>query len=126
MQTNVYLLYRRTGASVTPERHITRGANTKSPAISPPRKYQIPNHYIKILITQKYPILPPIIAKHTTGYKPLFNDTHDPNYSEDDPNDSTNNLRNKNEDFVNKMKVNNNEDNDDEYKDKNSAALKND
>ena len=110
MQTNVYLLYRRTGTSVTPERYITRGKNTKSPAISPPRKYQIPNHYIKILITQKYPILPPIIAKHTTGYKPLFNDTHDPNKIEYDLNESEDNSCTDIDDDLNKLNVNKDED----------------
>ena len=32
-------------------------------------------------------------AKYSTRYKPLFNDTHDPNYAEDDPNDYTDNSR---------------------------------
>ena len=33
----------------------------KSPAMSPPRKYPIPNQYINILITQQDPSIPPII-----------------------------------------------------------------
>ena len=67
-----------------------------------------------------------MIEKYPTGYKPLFNDTHDPNYAEDDPNDYTDNSRNQNKDSVNKLKVNNHKDNGDEYKYENYAALKND
>ena len=86
----------------------------KSPTMSPPRIYPIPNQDINILITQQYPSLPPIKAKYTTGYNPIFNDTHDPNYSEDDFDGSTNNSSNENKYSVNKLKVNNSEDNDEE------------
>ena len=89
----------------------------KSPAMYPPRKDPIPNQYINILVTQQDTSLPPIITKYPTGYKPLFNDTHDQNSSEDYPNGSTDNPCNENEDSVNKLKVNNNEGNYDEYKD---------
>ena len=94
--------------------------------MSPPRKDPIPNQCINRLTNQQYPSLPPIIEKHTTVYKQLFNDTHDPNYTETDPNDSIDNSLNENKCYVNKLKVNNNEDNDDEEKDENSAPLKND
>ena len=63
----------------------------KSPAMSPPRKDPIPSLYINRLISEQDPSHPPIIAKYTPGYKPLFNDTHDPNITEYNPNDSTDN-----------------------------------
>ena len=66
------------------------------------------------------------LAKYPTGYKPLFNDTHDTNIIEDEPNGSTDNSRKENKDSVNKPKVNNNEYNYGEYKDEISAALIND
>ena len=69
-------------------------SNIKSPTISPPIKYTITHQDINILITKQDPSLPPNIAKYPPGYKPLFNDTHDPNSTEDDPNDSTDNSRN--------------------------------
>ena len=73
----------------------------KSPVISPPRKDTITNQDINRFITQQDPSLPPIIEKYTTGNKPLFNDTYNPNYSEDEPNDAIDNSRNKNKDYVN-------------------------
>ena len=59
--------------------------------MSPPRKDQIPNQDINRLITEEDPSLPPIIEKYPLGYEQLFNDTHDPNGTKDDPNDSTDN-----------------------------------
>ena len=94
--------------------------------MSPPRKYPVPNQDINRLITQQDPSIPPIMEKYTTGYKALFNDTHEPYSTEDNHDNSRDDSRNENEDSVNKLKVNNNDDNDDEYKDENSAALKND
>ena len=85
----------------------------ESPAMSPPIKDPIPNQYIKISITEKDSSLPPNMAKYPPEYKPLFNDAHDPNSTEYDPNDSTDNLHNKKEYQVNKLKVTNTEDNDD-------------
>ena len=79
--------------------------------MSSPRKDPIPNQDINILITQPDPNLPPIIEKYPTGYKPLCNDTNYPNDIEDSPNDSTDNSRNDNEYYMNKLKVNHNEDN---------------
>ena len=66
----------------------------KSPAMYPPRKDPIPNQYINKLITKQDPSLPPIIEKHTPGYKPLFSDIHDPNSTEDYPNDFAYNSHN--------------------------------
>ena len=80
----------------------------KSPAMSPPRKDPIPNQYNNILITKQDPSLLPIMEKYPPGYRPLFKDTHDPNSTEDKPNDFTYNSRNQNEDYVNKLKVTNN------------------
>ena len=41
----------------------------KSLAISPPRKYPIPDTDINILGTEKYQSLPPQLAKYHPGYK---------------------------------------------------------
>ena len=85
----------------------------KSPAMSPPIKDPVPNQYINRLTNGQAPSLPPIIAKYIPGYKSLFNGRHDPNSTEDYPNGSTCNSRNEKEDSVDKLKVNNNEYNDD-------------
>ena len=63
----------------------------KSPAMSTPRKNTISNQDINILITKQYPSFPPIMEKYPPGYKPLFNDIHDPNITSDEPNYSTDN-----------------------------------
>ena len=54
-------------------------SNMKSPAMYPSRKDNIPNQDINRIITKQDPTLPPIIEKYPLGYKPIFNDTHDPN-----------------------------------------------
>ena len=54
-----------------------------------------------------------------------LNDTYDPNYTKNNPNICTDHSRNESKYSVNKLKVNNNEDKDDEYKYENSATLKN-
>ena len=100
--------------------------NIKSPKMYPPRKDPITNKDIIVIITEQDPSLPPIIAKYPHGYKPLFNNTHDPNIIGDYPNYYTDNSRNKKEDSVNKLKFANNKDNGYEYKDGNYAAPKND
>ena len=48
----------------------------KSPAISPPRKYPIPNQDIKRLLTKQDTSLPLIIKNYPSVYKPLLNYTH--------------------------------------------------
>ena len=63
--------------------------DSKSPAISPSRKYMIKNQYINRIINQRYPILPSLLEKYPTGYKSLFNDTHYPHKTDDDLNGST-------------------------------------
>ena len=63
----------------------------KLPAMSPPRKYPIPNQDIKRLITEKYASLPPHLSKYPPGYKSLLNDAHEPNITEDCRNDYTDN-----------------------------------
>ena len=77
----------------------------KSPAVSPPREDTIPNQDNNILITEQDPSLTTIMAKYPHKYKPLFNDTHDPNSTEDDPDDYTDNSRNEKESSVNKIKT---------------------
>ena len=59
--------------------------------MSPPRKDSIPNQDINRLITEQFPSIPPIISKYPPGYKSLFNDAHDPNSTEDEPNYSIDN-----------------------------------
>ena len=98
--------------------------DSKLLAMSPPRKDLILNKDSNRIITQQDTILPPLLAKYPTVYKPLFNGKHDPNSTEDEPNDSTDNSRNESGDSVNKLKVKNNEDNYDEYKDENPQLLK--
>ena len=85
----------------------------KSPAISPPRKYQVPDHYNNITINKQDPILAPHLAKYCTEYKPLLNHTRDPDLKEDNPNNSTDNSRTE-------------IDKNDEYKYENSQDLNND
>ena len=58
--TGVSLLSR-TGASVTPEIRIPIKKYIKSPAMSPPRKYPIPNQDSNILINKQDKIIPPIL-----------------------------------------------------------------
>ena len=59
--------------------------------MSPTRNYLIPNQDSNTIINKQDPILPPLLAKYPTVYKPLFNDTHHPNKIDDDINDSTDN-----------------------------------
>ena len=61
----------------------------KSPVMSPPRKGPIPNQYSTIIITQHYPILPPILSKVTTGHRSFIDDTHFSNPTENEYNDYT-------------------------------------
>ena len=77
----------------------------KSHAIYPPRKDPIPNQYSNIIINEQDPILPPILEKYRTGYKKLFNDTHDTNKTEDELNDSAGNSRTEIDDCLNKLNV---------------------
>ena len=117
MQTGVYLLSVGTLHSVTPEIFIPRKKrNTKSLAILPPRKCQIPNQDINRLITEKDQSLPLHLAKFPPEFKSLINEAHDHNSTEDYCNDSTDNPRNDKEDPVNNLKAINNKDIDDKYK----------
>ena len=50
--------------------------NMKLPAMSPPIKDPIPNQHNIIIITQQDPILPPLLPKWPTKYKPFIDDTH--------------------------------------------------
>ena len=99
--------------------------NMKSPAMYSPINDPIPNQYMNRLITQQYPSLPPIIEKILMYINHYLNDTYDPNYTKNNPNICTDNSRNESKYSVNKLKVNNKEDKDDEYKYENSATFKN-
>ena len=79
----------------------------KSHAMSPPRKYTIPNKDSTRIINEQDPIIPPLLAKYPTGYKPLFNDTNYPNKKEDDLNYSRDNSRTDIDDYLNKLNVKN-------------------
>ena len=63
----------------------------KSPEMFPTRKYPIPNQDITRIITQKYPILLPFLAKGSTWHKPFIDDTHFSNPTENKHNYSTDN-----------------------------------
>ena len=74
--------------------------------MSPPRKYQDP-------------IIPPLLEKYTTGYKPLFNDTNYTNKIEHDLNYSTDKSCTDIDDYLNKLNVNKDGDKDEKYKEDN-------
>ena len=58
MQTYVSILSGVTGASVTPDKRIPRKKrNMKSPVMSPPRKYPIPNQDINRFTTKNIKVL---------------------------------------------------------------------
>ena len=74
-----------------PIKHPIPNQDSKSPEMSPPRKDPIQNKYSTIIITQKYPILTPLLENWPTLYKPFFNDTHLKNKTEEEHNDSKDN-----------------------------------
>ena len=47
--------------------------------MSPPRKDPIPNQVSNIIINEQESILPLLLAKYITGYKPLLYDKYFPN-----------------------------------------------
>ena len=94
-----------------------------SPGVSPQRKDTIKNQDTNRIINEQDPIIPPLLSKYLTGYKPLFNDTNYPNKTEDDLNDSTYNSHTEIDEYLNKLNVNSDEDKNYEYKDENSQAL---
>ena len=93
----------------------------KSPAMSPPRKYLIPKQDNNRSKTDKDQKFPPHLAKFPPGFKSLINKAHDHNSAEDDHNYSTDTSRNDKEYFVQNLKVINNKDIYDKYKDDNSS-----
>ena len=109
MWTYVSILSGGTGASVTTEKRIPRKKkNIKSPAMSPPGNYPIKNQDIDRLITERHPSVTPIKEKYPPEFKPLSNDAHNLNSTEDGPNNYRDNSLNDKEDSVNKLKVTNN------------------
>ena len=79
IRNDVSVLSGGTNDSVTIVKRIPiNKRNMKSPAMSPPRKYPIKNQYINRFITEQDPSLLPIKSKYPPGFKPLFNDAHDP------------------------------------------------
>ena len=71
-----------------PRKDTIKNKYSKSPAIFPPRKDPVLNQDSNRIINEHDPILPPLLEKYPTGYKKLFNDTHYPNKTENDLNDS--------------------------------------
>ena len=47
--------------------------------MNPSRKDTIPNQDSNRIINKQDTIIPPLLEKYHTGYKPLFNDTYYPN-----------------------------------------------
>ena len=107
----------------SPRKDPVTNQDSKLPAITPSIKDTIPNQDSKIIITQQDRYFPPILAKYPTGYKPLFNDTNDPNKTHDNLNDSTDNSRTEIDYYLNKLNVIKDEDREDESKNENSQAL---
>ena len=88
----------------------------KFPAMSPKRKDPNLNQYSNRIINAQDPILPPLLEKYPTGYKTLLNDTHYPNKTKDNLNDSTDNSGTEVDDYFNKLNFKKGEDKDNEYK----------
>ena len=78
------------------------------------REHPITNQDSNRIINEQYPILPLLPEKYPIVYKPLFNDTHYPNKTEDNRNDYTDNPSNCIDNYLNKPNVKNDEGNDDE------------
>ena len=93
----------------------------KSPSMSPPNKYLIPNQDNNILNIKKDQSFPPHLAKFPTVFKSIIKQTHDHNITEDCCNDSTDTSHNYEEDYVKNMKVIHNKDIYDEYQNWNSS-----
>ena len=74
IQTDFSLVSVGTLASVTPEKRIPRKKrNKKSPEMSPPRKYLIPDQDNNILSTEKDQNLPPHLETFPPGFRLLVN-----------------------------------------------------
>ena len=71
----------------------------------PPRKDPIPNQDSSRIINLQDPILPPLLEKWSTGYKPFIYDTHFSNKTENKQNNSTDNSRTENYESVNNLNV---------------------
>ena len=102
---------------LSPRKDIIPNQYGKSPAMSPPRKATIINQDSNKIINREDPILQSILEKYPTGYKPLFNDTHYSNKTEDGLNDSTYNSCTYIDDYLNKLHIDKDEDKNYEYKD---------
>ena len=76
-------LFSGTSVRVTTEQRIPRKRNRKSPAMLPPITDQIPDQYSIIIINEQVPILPELVAKYPTGYRPFLYDVHYSNKTED-------------------------------------------
>ena len=91
--------------------------------MSPQRKDTIRNKDSNRIMTQQDPIIPLLLEKYTSGYIPLFNDTHYPNKTDDDLNDSTGNSRTDIDYYFDKLNLTKNKHKYDECKDENSQVL---
>ena len=100
----------RSPAMLSPRKYLIPNQDDKSHAMSPPRKATIINQYSNRIINEEDPIIPPILEKYPTGYKPLFNDMHYSNKREDELNDYTDNSCTDIDDCFNKLHKNKDED----------------
>ena len=75
----------------------------KSPEMSPPRKGPITNQDSTIIINQQDPIILMFFKPRVpTGHKQFIDETHFPNKTENEHNDSTDNSRNDKRYYVKK------------------------
>ena len=78
MLTDLSVLSRVTGSSITPEKRIPRKkSNIKSLSTSPSIKDPIPNQDKNSLGIKKFQSLPPHLPKLTPGFKSLRNKSDD-------------------------------------------------
>ena len=95
----------RSPAMSPPRKYPIPNQDSKSPEILPPRKDPILNQDSNRIIKEEDKIIPPLLEKYTIGYKPLFNDAHYQNKTEDEINDSTYNSCIEIDDYLNKLNV---------------------
>ena len=122
MQTDIYVFFIATGASITPEKLIPiNKSRIKSIATSPPRKDPIPNQNKNTLGIKKYQSLPPHVPKFSPGFKSLRNEADGDNHeytdtSRTDKDDMS--LTNQDNSIENLKSMKNKNDNE-EYKEEN-------
>ena len=116
MRTDLYVISKVTGDSITPGKRIPGNKrNNKSPAMSPQRKDPIPNQDKNTLGIEKDQSLPPHVPKFSPGFKSLINEAYDDNHestntSRPDKNDTS---RTDKYDYIENLKAMRNKNDDD-------------